>query len=97
MNFLLMLFVVNITSVKSKMIKVVTTHERTPPPASSASRVEVLGAGLESHPDLTMCVRFITYQFGSLLYNYQGILFVNPLREGFKVERAKVFMKSWTN
>ena len=72
------------------MIKVVTTHEITPPPASSASRVEVLGADLASHPDLTLCVRFITYQFGSLLYNYQGILFVDPLREGFKVERAKV-------
>ena len=85
MNFLLMLIVVNITSVKSKMIKFVTTHEFTPPPASSASRVEVLGAGLESHPDLTVCARFITYQFGSLLYNYQGILFVNPIREGFNV------------
>ena len=63
-----------------RSIKVVKTADGIPPGVEKRGRVEIAEVGLSHHDDLTVCARLKTNQFGSTAYNYQGIIFANPVR-----------------
>ena len=79
MNFLL-LIIFNVHLVESDLIRVVKTLDRSLPLGSLGGHVEVPGVGLADHEELSLCARLMTYQFSPVVHNYQGIIFLNPLR-----------------
>ena len=81
MNFFVFLLILdNIEPAQSQLIRIVQTSDRALPLHSTAGRVEVAGVGLSDHEDLSLCVRLMTHQFSPVVYNYQGIIFLDPLR-----------------